>query len=421
MEFEGKTIDNRFKIQKKIGEGSFGVVYKAKDKQTKHKVALKIETNSQGRNQILNEIQAYTNLSNIEGVPNLLGSGRVNDVHYCAIDLLDSSISKLLKERKNQITLGCALNISMQLLERLEKIHNSSYIHRDIKPSNLMTGRHKKSKVLYLIDFGLSKKYRDPMTKQHTLYGEDRQMIGNMKYSSLNTHLGIEQSRRDDLESWFYLTINILKGKLPWDEEISASNYYMVLKIKSHITLEELCKDCPDEFLGIIRHIKSLHFEECPRYELLKNSLNLIIQKYNVIVGFDWVGKRARRTTGGLLSVKKPKEVRRKSEFNAVQILNLTQEIKILSSNSPSNNSQESSIGVKKKIRREKKMETKNSNASRDASHRSQLSSLNSINEEMKERVACNQIERVDTLKNIYPAFRKKHVNFIEVDSPKCK
>lgn len=420
MDFIGKKIDNRFKILKKIGEGSFGVVYKAKDLISKHKVALKIETNSQGRNQILNEIQAYTHLSNIEGIPSLLGSGRINDLHYCAIDLLESSISKLLKERKGKISLGCALNISFQLLERLEKIHNSSYIHRDIKPSNLMTGRHKNSKMLYLIDFGLSKKYRDPTTKQHSLYGEDRQMIGNMKYSSLNTHLGVEQSRRDDLESWFYLTINIIKGKLPWEDDLLASNLYMVLKIKSHLTMEELCKDCPEEFLDIIRHIKGLHFEECPKYELLKSSLRLVIQKYNLAVEFDWVCTRVRRTTGGLLSVKKPKDVRRKSECNLGQILNLTQEVKIQSSNSPSINSQESSIGVKIKKRRSKKMETKNSNASRDTSHRGQLS-LSSINEEIKEQTEYNQLERVDTIKNIYPAFRKKHVNFVEVDSPNCK
>ena len=415
MNLEHKKIDDRFKILKKIGEGSFGLVYKAKDLLTNHKVALKIETNSQGRSQLQNEIQAYTHLSGIDGIPTIISSGRINESHYCVTDLFKSSLTRKLRDRNKSLSLGCALNISLQLLDRLESIHNSCYIHRDIKPSNLMFGRHTKSKKLYLIDFGLCKKYKDPVTKQHSLYGEDRQMIGNVKYASLNTHLGIEQSRRDDLESWFYLTIFIIQGKLPWDEELSLGNPFSVLKIKSHLTPEELCKECPEELLYIFKSVKSLHFEECPKYNLLRNSIRQAIERLKISIDLDWAGKKTRRKTGNSLTVKKPNDIRRKSVNNVGQLAVLTHDLNLPSSNSHSNNSQESYNDSKLKHHEEKKSGSKIS--SKDTNQRSNASSMNSANEEeVKLDDPCKQLERIETIKNIYPAFTKKHVHFIEPD-----
>lgn len=414
MDLEHKKIDDRFKVRKKLGEGSFGLVFKARDLKTNHKVALKVETNSQGRSQLQNEIQAYTHLSGIEGIPSLISSGRIKECHYCVIDLLESSLTRKLRERDKKFSLGCALNISLQLLDRLESIHNLCYIHRDIKPSNLMMGRHTKSKKLYLIDFGLSKKYKDPVTKQHSLYGENRQMIGNLKYASLNAHLGVEQSRRDDLESWFYLTISIMQGKLPWDEVLLSANSFSVLKIKSHLTPEDLCKECPEEFLDVIKHIKSLHFEECPKYNLLRNSLKQAIERLKISIELDWTGKRSRRKTGNLLAIKKPKEIRRKSEYG--QIKNLSHDLNLPSSNSHSNNSKDSFTSAKSKQNKEKKSSSKISNTSIETSQRIDASSKCSANEEIKLDYPSAQLERVDTIKNIYPAFKKKHVHFIEPD-----
>ena len=102
------------------------------------------------------------------------------------------------------------------MVQRLEYLHNNHFIHRDMKPDNFLVGVGKKEYMLYIIDFGLAKRYRDPKTGEHIPYRDNKSLTGTARYASVNTHLGIEQSRRDDLESICYILIYFLKGTLPW-------------------------------------------------------------------------------------------------------------------------------------------------------------------------------------------------------------
>lgn len=102
------------------------------------------------------------------------------------------------------------------MVQRLEYLHNNHFIHRDMKPDNFLVGVGKKEYMLYMIDFGLAKRYRDPKTGEHIPYRDNKSLTGTARYASVNTHLGIEQSRRDDLESICYILIYFLKGTLPW-------------------------------------------------------------------------------------------------------------------------------------------------------------------------------------------------------------
>ena len=82
--------------------------------------------------------------------------------------------------------------IANQILTILEYIHFKNYVHRDMKPENFLIGLVKKSKSIYIIDFGLSKKYKDSKTSDHIPFRDKKPLIGTARYASINAHKGIE-------------------------------------------------------------------------------------------------------------------------------------------------------------------------------------------------------------------------------------
>ena len=138
--------------------------------------------------------------------------------------------------------------IAIQLISRLQYLHYYNYIHRDIKPENCLIGLGEKSNIIHLIDFGLSKRYRSGKTKLHIPFRDNREMNGTIRYASLNTHMGIEQSRRDDLESLSYMLIYLLKGTLPWQNlktKNKAERLEQVMELKQSLSYPSLLKEFP--------------------------------------------------------------------------------------------------------------------------------------------------------------------------------
>jgi serine/threonine protein kinase len=124
-------------------------------------------------------------------------------------------------------------------------MHSKNFIHRDIKPDNFLIGTHKNKSQVYIIDFGLAKRFRDAKTGLHIPYIDGKSLTGTARYASINTHLGIEQSRRDDLESTGYILVYFLKGELPWQglkAKTIKEKYQKIMEKKISTNVENLCK-----------------------------------------------------------------------------------------------------------------------------------------------------------------------------------
>ena len=131
---------------------------------------------------------------------------------------------------------------------RVKEIHIRGFLHRDIKPDNFLIGSESQSTRISIIDFGLAKRYRDQKTGHHIPYKNNKSMTGTARYASVNTHIGIEQSRRDDLEGVCYVLMYFLRGGLPWQglaARAKHEKYRKILEVKMSTSVETLCKGFP--------------------------------------------------------------------------------------------------------------------------------------------------------------------------------
>jgi len=186
-------------------------------------------------------------------------------------------------------------------------------LHRDIKPDNFLMGTGKKGHHVYIIDFGLAKKYRDPKSHQHIPYKEGKSLTGTARYASINTHLGIEQSRRDDLESLGYIYMYFLRGSLPWQglrAQTKKQKYDRISEKKMATPVEVLCKGSPAEFAHYLNYVRSLRFEDKPDYQYLRKLFRdlFLREGYQMDYIFDWTQRRIdeSKQSGGTASAPPP-------------------------------------------------------------------------------------------------------------------
>jgi serine/threonine protein kinase len=160
-------------------------------------------------------------------------------------------------------------------------LHSCNYVYRDVKPDNFLLGKEERDKI-FLIDFGLSKRFRDPNTGLHIPYRDGKNLTGTARYASINTHLGMEQSRRDDIEALSYLLIFFLKGSLPW-QNMPGRNFKEKSKRigskKMETKISDLCAGCPKEMEKFVQHARNLKYDERPNYEFLGKLLSSIRER----------------------------------------------------------------------------------------------------------------------------------------------
>ncbi|XP_077992025.1 casein kinase I-like [Glandiceps talaboti] len=287
------VIGGKYKLIRKIGSGSFGDIYLGVNIHNGEEVAVKLEPRKARHPQLLYESKIYKILQGGVGVPHIRWYSQEKDHNVLVMDLLGPSLEDLFNYCSRRLTLKTVLMLADQMINRIEYVHNRNLIHRDIKPDNFLMGIGRHCNQLYLIDFGLSKKYRDSRSKQHIPYRDDKNLTGTARYASINAHLGIEQSRRDDLESMGYVLMYFNRTSLPWQGLKAATKkqkYEKIKEKKMSTPVEVLCKGHPQEFSIYLNYCRGLRFEETPDYMYLRQLFRILFrtQNFQYDYSFDW-------------------------------------------------------------------------------------------------------------------------------------
>lgn len=270
----GNRVGVHYKVGKKIGEGSFGIIFEGINLLTNQQVAIKFEPRKCEAPQLRDEYRSYRILSETIGVPKAYFFGQEGVHNILVIDLLGPSLEDLFDWCGRKFSTKTVVQVAKQMIQRIQFIHEHNLIYRDVKPDNFLIGKPDtpEANMVYIVDFGMAKQYRDPKSQTHIPYREKKALSGTARYMSINTHLGREQLRRDDLESLGHVFMYFLRGSLPWQGLKAPTNKQKYEKIgmkKQTTTINELCYGFPIQFAQYLTYVRNLKFDEEPNYDYL--------------------------------------------------------------------------------------------------------------------------------------------------------
>ncbi|KAJ3271105.1 serine/threonine protein kinase [Terramyces sp. JEL0728] len=312
-------VGGKYSFGRKIGSGSFGEIYLGLNVVNGEEVAIKLEPVRAKHPQLEYEARVYKALAGGVGIPFVRWFGVEGDYNCMVVDLLGPSLEDLFNFCGRKFTLKTVLLLADQLISRIEFVHSKNFLHRDIKPDNFLMGNGKRGNQVNVIDFGLAKKYRDPRTHLHIPYKENKNLTGTARYASINTHLGVEQSRRDDMESLGYVLMYFCRGSLPWQGLKAATKkqkYDRIMEKKMTTPTEILCKGFPQEFAIYLNYTRTLRFDDKPDYTYLRKLFRdlFVREMFHYDYVFDWT------------ILKYQQDAKRNPEGNPNQVANETEE-----------------------------------------------------------------------------------------------
>lgn len=302
------TVGSLYRLGRKLGSGSFGKIYYAINSQNGQEVAVKTEEQSGRHPMLLYEAKLLKHLEGGQGIAHVDYSGSEGGFNVMVMDLLGPSLEDLFSSCQRKFSVKSLMQLADQMITRLEYLHSKDFIHRDLKPDNFTIGLGSASNLVYLIDFGLAKRFCDSKGK-HNPICQRKSLTGTARYASVNAHKGLEQSRRDDMEALGYILLYFSRGVLPWQglqAETKEKKYQKIMEVKQSTSLETLCDGAPVPLATYVKYCQSLDFTERPDYSFLKRLFkdymkDAGMQHDNV---FEWsereVGVRFTASEGGV-------------------------------------------------------------------------------------------------------------------------
>ncbi|KAL3097539.1 hypothetical protein niasHS_003987 [Heterodera schachtii] len=315
----GTRVSGRWIIIKKLGAGSFGAVYLCQDERMGTIAALKTEPFNTRRPLLVMEATVLLNLNNLKPGIGLnfcrcldLGrdeqqnatTGTAMPFNYVVMTLVGRPLDKLLREAGDRFSPGTTIGISIQMLNAIKTLHKVGFLHRDVKPGNSAIGlvESNEQRLLYLIDFGMARSYIRSDGQQRRPRATS-QFRGTPIYAPISAHTRRDYSRKDDVESWFYVMVKFFKGTLPWKHIAGGRDEIGEMKCRRlegqptevrEKAINDLLGGCPPEFNLILEHIDALQLEDRPCYEMIELLLRGYLAQNNIEEHpYDWeIGRR---------------------------------------------------------------------------------------------------------------------------------
>uniref|UniRef100_A0A914ZRF8 non-specific serine/threonine protein kinase n=2 Tax=Parascaris univalens TaxID=6257 RepID=A0A914ZRF8_PARUN len=298
------TDSSRYEVLAVLGSGGFGDVYKVRQLDAQKSVdvfALKTETNGPGGKQInrlkveMNILQMCLKIPDNEKkhFVRLVDKGRTDTFKFIVMDLVGNSIDNIQRRSHHKrFSMATCINLGLQTLEGISDLHALGYLHRDIKPQNFTVGLREKSETIFLLDFGIARRYTEKSSKAIRLPREIVRFLGTVRFASRNCHRSREQCRRDDLESWMYMVLEFTDcSALPWCRTVDRK---VVCTQKEKLfsgTYTKHIASLPEEFRRVLHYINELGYQSTPDYEYISNLLKRGAARSNVDLTekFDWI------------------------------------------------------------------------------------------------------------------------------------
>jgi len=293
---EGLTIgdcEHKTRVLERLGGGSFGEVYLGEVVDTKVRVAVKIEPPACVVQSLLHEGKVYRKLQNNRGIPTVQWYGlHGRDFAALVMELMGPTLYRRWADCGERFSLKTVLMLADQMVEVIEHVHASNFVHRDISPNNFMLGIGDKSDQLHLIDFGHAKEIQPaslfvPARRHRFSFAQP--MVGTPRFASVFTHMGLEPSYRDDMESLGYIWIYLLKGRLPWQGLRSTDQHSkldLIAQTKCQTPLDVLCEGLPEEFLVYMNYVRNLRHLEMPDHAKVREFFRTLAA--NMDFEYDW-------------------------------------------------------------------------------------------------------------------------------------